>query len=141
MIINYRYFLMTIFLILCMTMPNLHCRRTVTSSEVVGIFTVKYPYGIEQLNVMPDGNYEQWFAFSGQPLNCINKGKWDVERGDFWDGFLLNMHDPVTVDNGFGKPSQMKKVSGVRMIRIRKGFLGGVYLLINEDLGFKFKQI
>jgi hypothetical protein len=114
------------------------CEHRVNRDELYGTYQVQYPYGTEQLVITADGTYEQFFSAAGQPLGLINKGRWDFPgQGEA----TLNLSDPVIVDDGFGKRSQMKRVAGYWPLRVLKGLRGDIRMSINEDQGFVFKKL
>lgn len=132
------YFIPIIF---CSMFLNFGCRSEITRTDLPGLYAVKYPYGIEQLNIKADGTYEQLFAKNGESLKIINKGKWEVIRGDSWDANLLVLNEPVLIDDAFGSLSKLEQRSGVWQLRIRKSFHGEIYFPINDDQGFVFKKV
>ena len=119
----------------------LGCQRAFEPSELSGVYEVQYEYGVERLKLMPDGKYEQLFGASGKPLEVINRGKWSVLRGDFWDGTLLVLHDPLVVDNAFGEMSKMRRSTGVWQLRARRTWTGTMYFVVNEDQGTFFRKL
>jgi len=110
----------------------------VERQELTGMYSIQYPYGVEELLVQGDGTYRQSFADDGKSFAPLNQGKWELKQGDFWDGQLLVLHDPVIVDDGFGRRANKKASDALWQIRIRKRWSGGIKLLVNEDLGYEF---
>jgi hypothetical protein len=116
------------------------CSGTIPRTDVLGRYRVNYDYGIEELTLREDGTYVQDFAEKDQQLRTINTGRWDIQRGDFWEGQLLNLFEPVIVDVS-GRRSDLARRSGKWMIRIRKTWSGQPRLLINDDLGEAFERV
>ena len=114
------------------------CLSKIDPREVPGTYAVRYPYGVEKLKINHDGTYEQLFGPNEQALKPINKGNWEVRTQD---ELQLIVNNPVIVDDGFGKKSQMKQSSGYWPLRIKQGLLGQIRLPVNEDLGFVFKKV
>ena len=80
------------------------CSGPVSRERLVGTYRVDYDYGLEQLTLKTDGTYTQEFAEPGQRFHVINQDRFDLGNGDFWDGQLLTLHNPVIVDE-LGKRS------------------------------------
>jgi hypothetical protein len=116
------------------------CRSNIDRAELPGVYQATYSYGVEHLNVMADGTYEQSFVTTGTPVKSINKGKWELGHGDIWEGDLLILNNPVIVDDGFGKLSKLEQRSGVWQLRVRKSIGGNIYFPINDDQGTSFKR-
>jgi hypothetical protein len=116
------------------------CTGTVPRERLVGTHRVDYGYGVEQLTLRADGTYTQEFAAKGEAFRAINQGRFDLRNGDFWDGELLQLHDPVIVDD-LGKRSAMARSPGVWPLRIRKTWGGQPRFLINEDMGLEFNRV
>ena len=115
------------------------CKTKVEQKELIGVYAAKYPYGMEQLRITPNGTYEQLFAFKGQSLKTVNKGKWEIR---YLDGQQLILNNPIIIDDGFGNISTMKKESDSAWpLHIYKSITGKIFFPINEDLGFVFKKI
>jgi|SRR3990172_7953919 len=115
----------------------LGCQSRVDQKDLIGVYEVQYPYGMEQLHIRPDGSYEQLFALKGQALKSINDGKWEIS---YSDGQELVLNNPVIVDDGFGKLSAMRKETGIWPLHFRKGISGRMFFPINEDQGFVFEK-
>jgi hypothetical protein len=114
------------------------CDNRYNINDIQDTYSVKYPYGIEELVLKENGSYEQLFAINGQLLNTINKGKWGISNVGEKQIILI---DPVIVDNGFGKPTKLEKKKGGWPLRIKKGvFDNRIYFPINEDLDFEFRR-
>lgn len=118
----------------------LGCRGTVPRERLVGSYRADYGYGVEQLTLRADGTYIQEFAAKGEAFRSINQGRFDLRVGDYWDGQLLQLHDPVVIDD-LGKRSPMARFSGVWPMRIRKTWGGQPRFLINEDMGLEFNRV
>ena len=116
------------------------CHGTVPREQLVGTYRVDYGYGTEQLTLRADGTYTQEFAAKGEALRPINQGRFDLKTGDFWDGQLLQLHDPVIVDD-LGKQTAMAPFSGGWAMPVRKTPGGQPRFPINEDMGLEFNRV
>jgi len=116
------------------------CRGTVPRERLVGTYRVAYGYGAEQLTLNADGTYTQEFAATGEAFRAINQGRFDFRTGDFWDGELLQLHNPVIVDE-LGKRSAMARSSGVWAMPVRRTWGGQPRFPINEDMGLEFNRV
>ena len=74
-------------------------------------------------------------------FQTINTGRWELGRGDFWDGDLINSFDPVTVDDGTGRRVDFARQSGRWIMRVRKSWRGRVRFIANDDLGYAFERV
>jgi len=127
------------FCVLCCLCLLAGCGREVVPSEVVGLYSVKYPYGTEQIRISADGSYEQFFAPNGKPQVTINKGRWELRRLVELD---LCLHDPVIVDDAFGRQSAMKKQTGaIWPLHVSRGLRGGIWFSVNADQGFVLRRV
>ena len=125
----------------CVSLATVGCTgRHVNRQDLTGVYRLQYPYGVEELRVRADGTYRQSYADSGKSLTEINRGKWDLQAGDFGDGQLLVLHDPVIVDE-LGKRTNLTPSNGLWAIRIRKPWFGRMKLLVYEDLGYEFVKV
>lgn len=98
-----------------------------------------HQYGTEQLRISGNGTYEQLFGVTDKVLQTINEGKWEWIESD---GMKLIIHNPIIVDDGFGKQSTMRKAVGaVWPLPIKRSGRRSVYLIVNEDQGLKFRKI
>jgi hypothetical protein len=116
------------------------CSATVSREQLVGTYRVDYGYGVEQLTLKADGTYKQEFAQQGAWFHEINEGHFDLGIGDFWNGQLLNLYDPVIVDVS-GQRSDMARDAGRWPMRIRTTWGGQPRFLIDEDIGLEFNRV
>jgi len=130
----------TLFLPALLSILVVGCHGTVPRERLVGTYRVDYGYGAEQLTLRADGTYTQEFAAKGEALLAINQGRFDLKTGDFWDGELLQLHDPVIVDE-LGKRSAMARSPGVWAMPVRKTWGGQPRFPINEDMGLEFNRV
>jgi hypothetical protein len=119
---------------------TLGCGNAISREELAGTYRLPYDYGTEQLTVHSDGTYTQEFAEPAKESRVINSGRWELSQGDFWDGQLINLHDPVIVDV-LGKRSDFERKPGRWPMRVRKTWGGQPRFLVNEDLGYVFERV
>jgi len=117
------------------------CSGSIDRQELSGTYVLAYDYGTQRLSIRPDGSYTQEFAEPRGGFQTINTGRWELGRGDFWDGDLINLFDPVTVDDGFGRRADFARQSGRWIMRVRKSWRGRVRFIANEDLGQAFERV
>ena len=116
----------------------LGCQGAFDSNTLIGIYLAEYPYGTEQLVLNSDGTYQQLFAPTGQSLQVINIGRWEVRE---LEGRKLVLRDAVFVDNGFGEPAKTKTAPRDWLLQMKKSPWGPLRLPVNEDLGIQFSKI
>jgi hypothetical protein len=116
------------------------CSRPLPRERLIGSYRADYGYGVEQLTLRADGTYTQGFAAKGEALRAINQRRFDLGTGDYWDRQLLQLHDPVVIDD-LGKRPAMTRSSGVWAMRVRQTQAGQPRLLINEDMGLEFNRV
>ena len=111
------------------------CNAQISDADIVGAYSASYPYGNETLVLNKDGSYEQKISISGKS-DVTNQGKWEFNSNEK----LLIIQEPIIVDNGFGKPTDMQRKSGYWPLKVA-GSGRQIKLNINEDQGFIFKKI
>ena len=111
------------------------CGTRYQTKELVGSYVVTYPHGIERLNLIKDGTYQQNYIVNDSKLTVTNSGIWKLV-----DEKEIHLLRPMICDDGFGRQGNCKIVDGYWPIQIQKAW-GKIILPINEDLGFKFKKI
>jgi hypothetical protein len=116
------------------------CSGTAPRERLVGTYRVDYGYGVEQLTLRSDGTYTQEFADKGESFRALNQGRFDLRTGSFWDRQLLQLHNPVIVDD-LGKRTAMARFSGVWAMPVRQTLGGQPRFPINEDAGLEFKRV
>jgi len=116
------------------------CNRPIPRERLVGSYRVDYGYGVEQLTLRADGTYTQEFAPKGEAFRAINQGRFDLRTGTFWDGELLQLHDPIIIDD-LGKRSAMAHAVGVWIMPIQKTWSGQPRFPVNEDMGLYFERM
>ena len=125
-----RYLFIPIILLIC-------CSSEVTYDEVIGTYSMEYPYGIEILHLAGDSTYVQHvFIYDGAESRS-NTGRW-VFREESSEVDLCNA---MLIDDNFGdlKPSYWEIGEGYRILRVEKR-LGKVSLRWNDDLGYMFRK-
>jgi len=50
------------------------CQRRFTYKELIGTYFADHEFGVELLNLLPNGTYNQWFAPNGEDYHFINMG-------------------------------------------------------------------
>jgi hypothetical protein len=81
-------------------MPSNACSGRVNeSSDLVGIYSVDFPFGHGSLRLGGDGQYEQVLQIGGRTASA--KGKWSYEHQGGWDMFFLE--HCLLATNGFGQ--------------------------------------
>lgn len=113
------------------------CQGVVDSNTLVGIYIAHYPHGTGQLVLNTDGTYQQLFSLTGQSLQVINSGQWELRDVE---GRKLVLRNAVFVDNGFGEPAKTKR-SGDWLLEIRTTLRGTLRFPVNEDRGIEFRKI
>ena len=116
------------------------CSGSIDRQELSGTYLLAYDYGTERLSIRPDGSYTQEFAEPRSAFRTINTGRWELGRGDFWDGDLIKLSDPVIVDNGLGRRSDFTRSDGQWIMRVRKSWRGRIRFLVNDDLDYAFER-
>jgi hypothetical protein len=129
-----------VFLVIAMT-GLVGCSGSIDRQELPGTYVLAYDYGTERLSIGADGSYTQEFAEPRGQFQAINTGRWEPGRGDFWDGDLIKLSDPVIVDDGFGRRSDFAKFSGQWIMRVRKSWRGRIRFLVNDDLDYAFERV
>src|SRR5262245_15713555 len=80
---------------------------SMTSDEVVGLYRLQYPYGVEQLRLSAGGEYEQSFRANDEGPSILHRGHWRLEpSGGWWHGepAMLILMDCMLIDDFTGKP-------------------------------------
>jgi hypothetical protein len=109
-------------------------------TDLVGLYRLDHSFGVEYLRLNLDGSYEQRFVpNAGQETR--HAGKWDARPGDRWEGLLVVLHEPLLVDDPFGRSVAPKEASGDWLLPAHRGAFGGVYLTSNEDAGLYFRKL
>jgi hypothetical protein len=124
--------------VLATTLSFIGCSSQLNPSDVVGAYTLRYPYGVEELVLRRDGTYEQSFVKHGETSAKKNLGRWELREGKQPEIVLRNC---MLVDDFFGKPraSSEQFQPGDCILRVEKRF-GRVSLPLNEDQGFIYKK-
>jgi hypothetical protein len=117
------------------------CSKSIGREELSGTYLLAYDYGTERLSIHPDGSYTQEFAEPGGQFRTINTGRWELGRGDSWDGDVIKLFDPIVVDDGFGHRSDFARFAGQWNMRVRKSWRGRLRFLVNDDLGYAFEPV
>jgi hypothetical protein len=114
----------------------------VSSKDLIGTFTLRYPYGTETLRLDSGGHYEQSFVTNDGRDSANTRGKWELQQ-DALDKDAQNviLHDALLVDDNFGHLSSDYRAvqPGLHVFRIHKTF-GAIELVRNEDKGFSYKK-
>lgn len=127
-------------LAMVMGLAAMGCGRGVTEHDVPGVYRAVYSYGTEQLTIREDGTYEQAFGEKRDAVAVINRGRWELRRGDIWNRTQLVLHNPVSVDDGSGRKSDLKRFA-FWVLPVRRSWSGEIRVPINEDLGLTFEKI
>ena len=117
------------------------CTGSIGREQLPGTYLLAYEHGTERLSIAPDGSYTQEYAERRGPFRTINTGRWEARRGDFWDGDMIALIDPVIVDDGFGHRSDFARSSAVWPMRVRKSWRGRIVFLVNDDLEYAFERV
>lgn len=116
----------------------LGCYSKVSFDEVIGSYTVRYPYGIEELQLNKDSTYIQTVLIDGETTPKTNKGIWKFREKE--SEVVLNK--AMIVDDGFGKLNLRygEIAPGHWVLGARKSF-GRISLRFNPDWDFAFRKI
>jgi hypothetical protein len=114
------------------------CAPSDNRDEVVGNYRMDYTFGIEELRLLDNGQYQQTFQLAGDATRRTATGKWDFKRKDYP---LVYLYDSMMVTDGQGnlRKDYGKPVPGPNLLLVRKN--GGiVYLVFNIDLNLSLKK-
>jgi len=100
-----------------------------SKNDLVGVYVLRYSFGIEELRINPDGTYVQ--TFTGK-VKTENSGKWQHDKTS------LLLRDALVFTDPFGE----------RLERPEKGdvglgtawYFGRLVLSANPDQGFMYKK-
>ena len=115
------------------------CAPSDNRDEVVGNYRVNHTFGIEELRLLDNGQYQQTFQLIEEATRRTATGKWEFKRADYP---LVYLYDLMMVADGQGnlREDYWKPVPGPSLLLVRKN--GGiVYLVFNLDLGLSFKKV
>lgn len=111
------------------------CSQQISRDELVGNYKVDYGYGVEDLQLLPNGRYDQTFRSAADNVPITNTGKWELKSD------TLHLYDSLIVDDNFGRlrSNYKEPVPGSRGIIVKKQFWI-VHLIINPDSPVSFKK-
>jgi len=114
------------------------CSSKVERSDVLGEYVATYSFGVEKLQLNPDGTYVQTVTLKGKTAATQHSGTWDYapSRG------VVTVHDSLHFSDPFGKmnPNYATPLPGA-WIMIGSKTLGSVSLNWNDDSGVKFEKL
>lgn len=100
-----------------------------SKSDLVGVYVLRYSFGVEELQINPDGSYVQTFTGSHQTENF---GKWQKDK----TGLLLV--NALVFADAFGKPLE-KPVKG-NLGLATAWYFGRFVLDANPDQGLMYEK-
>ena len=126
-------------LILTFVVVNLAaCSPRVEHSDIVGVYQLAYPFGVERLQLRADGSYVQSLTLRGQTTSISHSGAWEYAA----PRRLVTVHDPLQFGDYFGElnPSYLIPVKGTWNLTVEKTF-GDVSLTWKDKLSVKFEKL
>jgi hypothetical protein len=111
----------------------------VTSNDVPGTYSVRYPFGEGLLRLHGDGRYEQILRINGREASVA--GRWTWKSDESLD--LLSLSGCLVATNGFGQlNTDWHKASG-RTCRqaVTKRFHVGGPVEIMDDESYPYRQV
>jgi hypothetical protein len=100
-----------------------------SKNDLVGVYVLRYSFGVEELRINPDGSYVQ--MFSGK-YKTENSGKWSQDKTHLLLGDALVFADP------FGK--QLEKPEKGNVGLGTAWYFGRYVLDANPDQGFMYEK-
>ena len=114
------------------------CSLKLERGDVIGEYVANYPFGVERLQLKPDGTYMQTVTLKGKTAGTGHSGTWDYAP----TRDLVVVHGPLQFGDPFGKlnPNYEVPMKGTWNLTVSKTF-GNVSLTWNEDAGVKFEKL
>ena len=100
-----------------------------SKDDLVGVYVLRYSFGVEELRINPDGSYVQ--TFTGRH-ETENSGKWQQDKTHLLLGDALLFTDP------FGKPLEKPEKGNIGLGTA--WYLGRFVLDANPDRGFVYEK-
>jgi hypothetical protein len=115
--------------------------RSVDRPAAIGTYEVVHDFGRERLLLKSDGSYEQAFGEGRREPAVVNRGTWRLESRGLLDGTQIVFEDMVEIHDPFGNRGSMKRSSGLWVYPVRRGWRGGVTILLNPDTDLSLVKI
>lgn len=111
-------------------------------TDLCGKWVAEYPFGMEILELYPNGEYSQEVnvVVDGNRKYATNKGHWiyDLSTKN------LKFENPLIVVNGFGEMNKDydKPIHGILVTPVTKNFiLSNIRICINPDCGYYYVKV
>ncbi len=120
----------------------LACSSSTTRADVVGKYVCRFPEGVAELELKPDGNFDQSFAEPSGKVVLRNSGSWAF--AGLWPELRIELKEYVVVHNKFGDYDYYEAyrpgARGNYSYNVGRWF-GGVYLSLHPDTAWHFDKV
>ncbi len=115
------------------------CSARVVRSELLGTYSVTYPFGHGSLHLESDGRYEQTLQIGG--LSASVKGEWSYTREGEWD--ILLLQNCLSATDGAGKLKERWETpaSGACSPSVARRFLRFGAIEISDDEDYSYRKV